>query len=234
MPIEQIPVYQSWSDIIIGALQAVWFDFATFLPTIIAAIVVFIIGWFIAVSLGRIIHELIKASRLDHVLSKLGVQGPLQRAGLRLDVGLFMGGIVKWFIILAFLLATTDILGLNQVSGLLSKVLSYIPDVLVAAIILLAAVLIANFTQKIVTSSVNAAGLASGTLLGAIARWTVIIFAIFAALDQLKIAQGPASILSTGIVAMLALAGGLAFGLGGKDHASAFIARLKEEMSERR
>lgn len=234
MPIEQVPVYQSWSDIIVGALQDVWFNFATFLPTIIAAIVVFIIGWFIAVSLGRIIHELIKASRFDHLLGKLGVQGPLQRAGLRLDVGLLIGGIVKWFIILAFLLATTDILGLNQVSGLLSNVLSYIPNVLVAAIILLVAVLIANFIQKIVTSSVNAAGLASGTLLGAIARWAIIIFAIFAALDQLEIAQGPANILSTGIVAMLALAGGLAFGLGGKDHASAFIARIKEEMSERR
>lgn len=233
MPVQQ-PIYESWTDAITGALQEVWVEFATFLPKVLVAVIVFIIGWIIAVSIAKIVHELIKATRVDHLLGRLGAQAPLQRAGLRLDVGMFIGGIVKWFIALVFLLAASNILGLNEVSLFLRDVLNYIPNVFIAAVILLVSVMVANLLQRLVVSSVAATGLTSANFLGSVTKWSVMIFAVFAALVQLQIAPSLINTMFIGIIAMLAIAGGLAFGLGGKEHASAFITRLREEIAERR
>jgi len=225
---------QNWADVLTSALQQVWEDFIIFLPTIIAAVITFIVGWIIAVSLGKIVHEIVKAVKIDQLLAKLGASAPLQRAGMRLDSGLFLGGIVKWFIIIAFLLASADILQLQEVSLFLRDVLGYIPNVLIAAVILLLSVMIANFLHRVVVSSVAAAGLVSANFLGSVVRWAVLIFAFLAALIQLQIAPSLINTIFIGIVAMLALAGGLAFGLGGKEQASSFLSKLREEMSERR
>lgn len=226
-------VMQDWAEVITLSLQQVWQDFIIFLPNIFAAVVVFIIGWMIANILGKAVLELIKAIKIDQVLVKAGIEKPLSQAGLRLDSGMFIGGLIKWFIIIAVFLAATDILGLSQVSAFLKDVLSYFPNVIIAAIMLLIGVLTANFLKRLVVSSVSATGLTSAGLLGAITKWSIMIFTVFAALIQLRIAESLINTIFMGIIVMLALAGGIAFGLGGKEHASSFISRLKSEISER-
>lgn len=225
---------QDWADVLTSALQQVWENFIVALPTVIVAVIIFIIGWIIAVTLGKVVHEVVKAIKIDVALAKLGANAPLQRAGLRLDAGALIGGLVKWFIVVAFLMASTNILHLDAVSGFLNDVLLYIPNVIVAAVILLIAAMLSTFLQRVVVSSVAAAGLTSANFLGTVTRWSVMIFGFLVALSQLGIAASFINTVFIGIVAMLAIAGGLAFGLGGKEHASVFLSKLREEIAERR
>ncbi len=227
-------IIQDWGVVITSSLQQVWQDFVVFLPNIFAAIITFILGWTAANILEKAVSEIVKAIKIDQLLVKLGVERPLSQAGLRLDSGMFLGGLIKWFMVIAVFLATADILKLSQVSGFLREVLIYFPNVIIAAVMLLIGVLIANFLQKLVISSVSAAGLTKASFLGVITKWSIMTFAIFAALIQLKIAESLINTIFMGIIVMLSLAGGIAFGLGGKEHASDFISKLKSEMSERK
>lgn len=225
---------QSWTDIIVVSLQNLWNIFIAFLPDLIIAFLVFVIGWAIAAALGRVVAQVIRAVRVDSVLDKLGFRRPMERAGLRLDSGHFVGELVKWFLILAFLLAAANILGLGEVASFLQTVIFYIPNVIVAALIVLVAAVVASFLQRLVRASVDAAGLMSAGFLGSLAKWSVLILAFLAALDQLGVAQSFITTLLQGFVAMLAIAGGLAFGLGGQSAAKDFVSKLREEIRERR
>ena len=140
---------------------------------------------------------------------------------------------MRWFFIIVFLIAAVDVFELDQVTEFLRRVALYLPNVIVAAIILVSASLIGGALQKVVEGSAKAARLPSASLLGGIAKWAIWIFAILAALDQLSIAEAFARTLFIGLVSMIAIAGGLAFGLGGKEQAARFIERLKSDISGR-
>jgi hypothetical protein len=131
-------------------------------------------------------------------------------------------------------MAATDILKLGQVTIFLNNILLYIPNVVVAVVILAVVFLVGNFVSNIVKGSTRAAGVMSATLLATISKWSIIIFGIFAALIQLGVASSLVSTIFIGIVAMLALAGGLAFGLGGREVAADVLRKLREEITERK
>ncbi len=223
-------VIQDWSEVIVNSLQNLWDIVVTFIPELVAAFLVLIIGWAIAAALGRVVAQIIRTLRIDQLLEKLGFRRPVERAGLRLDSGHFFGQLVKWFLILVFVLAAANILGLAEVASFLKEVIFYIPNVIVAAIILLVAAVFANFLHRLIRASVDAAGLMSAGFLGSVAKWAVLVLAFFAALDQLGVARSFITTLLQGFVAMLAIAGGLAFGLGGQNSARAFLDKLREEM----
>jgi len=134
------------------------------------------------------------------------------------------------FIIIA-LIAATDILGWDQVTNYLQRVVLFIPNVIIAVIILLAGILLGNFVQRVVKTAVEAAHLASADLLSGMAKWAILVFSFMAALVQLQIAPELIRVLFTGLIAMISIAGGLAFGLGGKEHAHRFLDRLKNDIS---
>src|SRR3989344_3215499 len=158
-------------DVIVASLQNLWDIFISFLPSLVVAIIVLLIGWAIAAALGRVVAQIIRALKIDSLFEKLGLRRPIERAGMRLDVGHFVGQLVKWFLILVFLMAATDILGLEDVNGFLQVVLFYIPSIIVAAIILLLGVMFAEFVQRLVRASVDAAGLMSAGFLAAVVKW---------------------------------------------------------------
>ena len=206
---------------------------ANFVPQLIIALIIFIIGWIIAVALESVVFQIFKALRIDRALQGLGIEAPLARAGIRLDSGRFVGVLVKWFFILVFLVAALDVLGLRDVNVFLSQiVLVYLPNVIASAIILVAAAIIADVIKRVVTSSARAAHLPSAGFLGGVAKWAVWIFAILAAMYQLGIAGVFVQTLFTGFVAALALALGLAFGLGSRDAAARFVDRLRSDISD--
>src|SRR3990167_2084614 len=209
---------QTWGDVLIASFQVLWGGVVAFVPKLIVALVVFIIGWVIAVALGKVVVQMMRSLKVDMALRSLGMEEAVSRAGMKLDSGAFVGGLVRWFFILVFLLAAVDVLGLSQVTEFLrSVVLAYIPQVIVASLILVAAALLADVAYNVVSGTARAAGLPSAGLFGGVSKWAIWVFAILAALYQLGIAGPMVQTLFTGVVAALALALGLAFGLGGKE-----------------
>lgn len=225
-------VLQTWGDVIVASLQQSWAAVANFVPLLVGAIVVFVVGWIVAVALGKVVEQVVRALRVDALLQKLEFERTLERGGVRLNSGAFVGGLVKWFLIIVFLLAAVNIIGLTQVSDFLTQVLFYLPNVVVAALILVIALKVAEVVERLARGSVEAVGM-RGAVVGVMARWAIWIFAVIAALLQLGVATVLLQTLVTGLVAMLALAFGLAFGLGGKDAASAFIDKLRRDITGR-
>lgn len=226
-------VLQTWGNTISSAFQGIWSGAIAFIPSLVAALVIFIIGWIIAALVAKIIAHAIKAIKLDNALDQAGFGAVVKRAGFALDSGAFIGGIVKWFIIVAFLVASFEVLGLNQVNVFLQQVvLLYLPQVLVAVLILLVFVVIADTISKVVIGSAKAAGVKSANFLGTVTKWAIWIFALLAALVQLGIAVGFIQTLFTGVVVALSLAFGLAFGLGGQQAAAGYIEKMKQEIAD--
>lgn len=219
----------NWGDVIVFSLQQTWTSVVNFVPLLLGALIVLILGWIIALALGQLVEQIVRALKVDHFLMKLEVEKVLERGGLKLNAGAFVGGLVKWFFIVVFLLAAVNILGLGQVSEFLGQVLLYIPNVIVAAVILIIAALVAETTEKVVRSSIEAAG-HRGALAGVVARWSIWIFAVIAALLQLRIVPELIQAIVSALVYGVALMFGLAFGLGGKDAAAQMIEKVRGEL----
>jgi len=199
---------------------------------LIAAIVVFLVGWLIAVLLGRVAYHIVKILQIDRALEGIGFKRVWERSGFDLDTPHLFYELVKWFFIIVFLMSATNILGLEGVTSFLQTVVLYIPNVIVAAIVLLIGILVAQFLEGLVRASVKSAELASGSVLGAITKWAVLVFSFLVALDQLKVAEEIIRIVVIGLVAAGAIALGLAFGLGGKDHAADAISNLRKRIRD--
>ena len=157
---------QTWGDTVIASLQGLWATVLGFLPGLVAALVIIIVGWIVATALGRVVWQIVAALQVDHLFERLNFKKPLERAGLKLNTGKFLGELVKWFLILVFVMAAADILGLAEVTSFLQLVISYIPNIMVAVLILLAGAAFATFLQKLVRASADTAGLMSSGFVG--------------------------------------------------------------------
>lgn len=225
---------QNWSEVFTNSLQGIWYGVASFLPTLIIAIIVFAIGWVLASLIEKVVESVFKAVKVDNALKSAGLDDVMKRTGHPLNSGLFVGSLVKWFVIIVFLIASFDVLGLTQVNLFLKDVvLSYLPQVIVAVLVLMVAVMIAETMQKIVMASARAAHIKSAHLLGVITRYSIWIFAILTALYQLGIAPALIQTIVMGVIAGAALAIGLAFGLGGKDYAAGVVEKTMKKLEER-
>jgi len=219
-----------WYTITIEALKDLWQGFLMFLPKLIGAIIVFIIGWFISVGIGKLVAEILKRLRFNSIFERGCWKEALEKAELKVDPSGFVGAIVKWVLVIVFLLAAVEILGMVQFAGFLNKVLAYLPNVIVAALILVVAVIIADILEKLVRVAVEGIRVGYGKLVGSIVKWAIWIFAILAILMQLKIAVELILTLFTGFVIMVAIAGGIAFGLGGKEMAGEILQTLRDKL----
>jgi len=157
----------------------------------------------------------------------------LRKMSIEWEVSTFVGGLVRWFFIIVAFLAAVDLLGLQQLSAYLRDILLYVPNIVVAALILLVAAVLAGFLDRMVRASMRAAGMGPEKFVSAMVRWSIWGFAALAALSQLRIATAFVETLFMGLVAMLAIAGGLAFGLGGQGVARELLEHLKGDLSER-
>lgn len=221
----------TWADVLNQSLQSLFWGLVQFIPNLVVAIVIFVVGWLIGAGLGRLVAQVIAAIKVDQALRAAGVEKVVERSGFTLNSGKFLGELVKWFFIIVFLVASLDVLGLTDVTTFLrTVVLAYIPQVIVAVLILLVAAVVAEAADRVVAGSARAAGVKAGGLLGTIARWAIWVFAILAALDRLGISP-LVQTLFTGVVVALALAFGLAFGLGGQQAASRYIERVRDDIT---
>ena len=217
----------------VSSLQNLWMQVINWFPSLVGAALVFLVGLIVAAGLASLVEKLIGALRVDALLRKLGIEEYTKRANMELSAGHFAGQVVYWFLILAFLLASSDILGFFALSSFLRDALLYIPNLIIAVLIMVAAVVIANLSKHVVRASVLGARLHAAKFLGAAAWWSITVFGMLAALVQLGIAVSIINTVITGLIAMIALAGGLAFGMGGRDYAAHLIEQLREEVEHR-
>jgi small-conductance mechanosensitive channel len=221
----------NWSEIFTRSLQGIWLGVASFVPSFVFAVVIFVVGWIVAVLIEKIVEAIFRLLKVDSALRAAGIEDTIKRAGYNLNSGRFVGSLVKWFVIVVFLVASFDVLQLTQVNEFLSTVvLYYLPKVIVAVLILLVAIVVAEATKKVVIGSARAAHLSSANFLGSVAKWAIWIFAILTVLFQLGIAAPFVQTLFMGVVVAVSLAVGLSFGLGGKEAASEVISKLKHEV----
>ena len=222
----------TWGGAVTESFHGFSYYLISYLPYIVGAIFVFIVGYMLALAFGNLTTRVIKSLKVDRVLEGMKIKENLGKAGVKLDVAQIGGWVVKWFLILVFLMAAADILQLKPVADFLNKILLYIPNIAVALIILVIGFLVAEFLNKTVRASIKASGIGYANLLASIAKYSIIIFAMFMALEQLGVAMALIQILFSGLVAMMAIAGGLAFGFGGKDLATDILDKIRKDISE--
>jgi len=224
----------TWSDVLSLSFKNLWIGVIGFVPNLIVAIVVVLLGWGIGALLGRVVAQIVKALKIDEALKRAGVEDFLGKGGVNLNSGSFLGGLVRWFVILVFVIAALDVLHLSQVTVFLRDILNYLPQVVVAVLILIAAGLVADAMKKVVLSSAMSAEVASAGFLATVTKWVIWIFAILVAFSQLGIASGFIQTIFTGLVVALSLGLGLAFGLGGQEAAGRVIEKVSKEISSKK
>jgi small-conductance mechanosensitive channel len=222
------------SGTLLARMSDMWASVAQYLPSILIAIALVIIGWVVGGGLAKIVSQLTDTLKLDSALKNSGLDVFTDRNGRHLRAGDIVGSLVKWFVIAVFGVVALDLLKLDQVTGFIGDIVfGYLPQVIVAVLILLIAAVLADFAHDAAVSTAKAADVGSPYFLGSVARWSIWIFAILTALNQLNVATAFIQTLFTGIVVSLSIALGLAFGLGGRDAAARYIDRVSSELTSR-
>lgn len=220
----------NWSLATIDALQNLLQAFLSFIPSLIGAILVFVVGWIVSVAFGKFVAEVLKKVKFNQIFEKGAWKDALEKAEFKVDAAGFLGGVVKWVLAIVFLTVAVEILGLQGFAGFLNNVLGYLPNVVVAAFIFVVAVIVADISEKVVRATTESIKVGYGHLVGVIVRWSIWIFALLAILLQLRITPALIQTLFTGLVGLIVIAGGIAFGLGGKDVAGEITRDLYKKL----
>lgn len=226
--------YVDWS---LAVVQPFLQGLVAFVSNLVLAIIVFVIGYLISVGIGKLITEILKSVKFNKLFEKEGWKTALQRARIDVDPSGFIGAIFKWVFVMVSLLIAVDILGLTQFAGFLTSVLDYLPAVIGAALIFVAAVIISDIVEKLVRVAIERMRVGYGYIAASIIKWAIWIFTIFLILDQLLPASELVKVLYSsivyGVVGALALGLGLAIGLGGKETASKVIEDMHRKITQK-
>ena len=210
-------------------------------PFILGALAVLLFGWILAEMASRAIIGLGHKIKLEWIAEKVGLKHFLERTKVKATSSKVIAKSVKGYLIFLFFIEATKIAKLTQISEFLSKVMSYIPEVIIAIFIMLIGIRVGHMLQNIITTSLSFTKTNTANVLGLAAKYTMVtfavlcvvevvshFFAVLAALSQLQIAEILINILFVGFIAMLTIAGGLAFGLGGKDMVHELLEDVKK------
>lgn len=214
------------SDTLLASINNAILGISLFVPKFLAGVVVLLIGIIIASILRRVVVEVFKALKVEAFLRKYGV--PEMREEFTWTN--ILAEIVRWFVIIIFLVPTAEIWGLSKITSVLDGFLVYLPNVFVAAVIALVGSVFARLTHDVILVSVKGVDSDTASTIASVARWAVNVFVVLAVLNQLGVASDLVRILFTGFVAMLAVAGGIAFGLGGQSAAKDVVDGLRKKL----
>lgn len=222
----------SFAQIVQFTMLDLWGRVVGFLPDLIGAVVIIIFGLIVAPILGGLVKKFVDLLKIDQLCQKLGVNDMFQSYSDNFSVSLLLGKLVKWFFVLAFAMAGAEVLGWTRVTIFLNEIIFYIPQVLVAVVILVFAIIAGKFFEAIVVRSIQGSNtpVDKPEILGSITRWSFIVFGALAALLQLGIAPTLIQILFAGLVFALSLA----FGLGGRKKAEEILDRIDTKTTKKR
>ncbi|MBL7156016.1 MAG: hypothetical protein ISS87_00210 [Candidatus Pacebacteria bacterium] len=219
-----------WYSTTFDALLDLWRGFLLSLPKALGGLIIFVVGWIVAVAVGNLVAQALEKLRFDQVFKKTGWVSAFKRAELDVNVSEFLGAIVKWMLVLVFLLASARVLGFVEFAFFLTKILAFLPNVIVAVLIFVVSVILSDILEKITVASVERAGVGYSRAAGLLVKWAILTFAMLAILVQLGIARQMIMTLFTGIIALIVISFGLAFGLGGKEIASQILKDLRDKL----
>lgn len=223
---------QDWGAAVQAALQDVVKTILSFLPNLVGAFLIIIVGIIIGVIAGKIVERVAQLLRLDSLFERFGIKRSFEKVGLRLSIAKILAGLVRWFVYIVAFLAVANALQLKELSTFINNLLMYIPNVIVAVLILVVGVLLAHFLSEIVLNTAEGAKFKSAGFLALVTRYSIIAFTVLAALVQLGIAVTLVQTLFMGIVGALAIASGLAFGLGGQGVAREILEKIKKDLEK--
>lgn len=223
----------AWLEVTMNVFYLAWQRIVEFLPNFLAAIIVFIVGWFVAVWIKKLVVKILNALKLDRIFEKSGWKEALEKAEIKVSVSDFCGEIIKWILVIVFLMAAVEIVGLNQFSEFLGRILAWLPNLVVAVIIFIVAVVASDILGKIIKASAKKIGTNYVGIVEGIVKVSIYVFAVFAILLQLGIARELVNAIIYGVIFALSLGFGLAFGLGGKDTVAKLIEDLRKKIEEK-
>lgn len=225
-------VVQDWGTAIISALGNALNLVLTFIPRFIGFLVILLVGWIIATVVSKALTAILRKIGFDRLADRIGLTRLEQRMGVQMDAAGILGKITYWFLFLIFLVPAADALGLPTVSNVLNTLVAYIPNVFVAILVLFLGALASTVVADLVRGATATANVGNPNVFAAIARYAIIGFAAFIALEQLQIAPSLLNELFAAIVGAVALAAALAFGLGGRETAHRLLSRGESTVSD--
>jgi hypothetical protein len=218
-----------WGNLIVEPVTRMLNRIMAYLPVLLGALVILIVGWIVAKAIKRLVDWLLKTIRFDALADKAGISEILRKGNLEISAREVVSGVVYWLIIIMVLVMTVDALGLPKSSDILESLFAYVPKVISALLVLVVAMFLASFVSGIVRTAAANANLPKPQVFAGISRWAIIIFAVTIALEQLGIAPLLVSATFNIILGGIVLALALAFGLGGKDAAAKYLEELRKK-----
>lgn len=220
-------------DIFVASLTEFWTDFVVFMPQLLAALVILLLGWVLAKLLRAGMLRLLRILQFHRLAEKSGLEAFLEQGNVNITLSRLISDIVYWLVLLIVIVSVSHSLGLEVVARLFTRVINYVPNILAAILVLVFGALIARFVNRLLFAYLNRLGVGNALTLSTIAEYAVQVFVIFVALEQLQI--GTALLISAFQIGFGAVALGLAiaFGLGGKERASEIIARMSRRTNDR-
>ncbi|MFI5272655.1 MAG: mechanosensitive ion channel [Ktedonobacterales bacterium] len=227
-----VPVADVGTEILdaFGKAVAVLFSF---IPALIGALIILLIGWIVARVVRSLILRLLRAVRFDQVMQRTGLPELMSSGGVRADPANLLAGLVYWFIFLIFVVAAANALGVPTITSIVTSIVLFLPNVFVAVIILIIGLLLARFVADLVRAAAQGTGVAGARFIAGIVRWAIIAFAFILALNQLSISPNIIQTLFASVTFGLSLALALAFGLGGRETAKDIVDSTYESLSGR-
>lgn len=224
-----VTAFNNWSDAMLASFAGAMAIFFAAIPKVIGFAVILIIGWIVASLLEKAIRGLLHAVNFDRLAERAGFAGFVKKMGVETDSSGFLAALGKWFVRLIVLVVAFDALGLPAISDVLRQLLLWLPNLVVALVVLVIGGLLANAASTLVRGATAQAGFDNPDRLAKVASVAIWIFAIVIAVNQIGIAATLVNTLLMGLVGAVALAAGLAFGLGGRETAAEIVRKWYQQ-----
>lgn len=220
-------MFQEWWNLTTEAVTESLRSVFGYIPEIIGALVVILLGALIGWALKTVVVKALRFVKVKPYTDAIGLNKVFKT---REDIVELIGDLVKWVVIIVFLIPALTILGLGDVGNVVRSMVAYLPQVVIAAVVILVGAVLADLASRAIEAGAQTIGAKTAAAVADIARWSIIVFTVLVALNELGIASGIINTLLTGFVALVAIAGGLAFGLGGQEAAKEAIERIKKNL----
>ena len=219
---------QQQLDVFVASLTSFWTQLASFVPQLLAALVLLFVGWILANLARTGVIKLLDLLRFDSLAEKTGIEAFLRQGHVEISLGRLIANLVSWVIIFIVIVTVANSLGLHMVAELFNKIVLYIPNVIVAILVLVFGVLVARIINRLVFAYMNNIGVQGALTISTLSEYAVIIFVVFIALEQLEIGTTLLTAAFQIGFGAIGLALALAFGLGGREWAAGVIKRVAE------
>jgi len=221
-----------WQTVIVEPTKEMLTKIANFIPNLIGALVILILGWVIAKIIKGIVNRILLLIRFDLIAEKASVASILSKGAIKLTARQMISNLAYWLVMIMILVMVVNALGLTVASQLLEGLLAYIPKVIAAIFVLVLGMFLGNIVSGVVRTACSNANLPKPEMLGNISQWAIVVFAVTISLRQLGIAPLLVTTTFNILFGGICLALALAFGLGGRDIAAKYLEELRRRHSK--